>query len=114
LKGGEDPWETIAPSSLPFGAAWPAPREATPADMAYVRDAFVQAAQRAVRLGFDAVELHGAHGYLLHSFVSPVSNKRTDAYGGSLENRLRFPLEVAHAVRAVVPPGTPLGARITG
>jgi 2,4-dienoyl-CoA reductase-like NADH-dependent reductase (Old Yellow Enzyme family) len=114
LKDGEDPWETVAPSGLPFGPAWPAPREMTEADMAQVRDGFVQAAQRAVRLGFDAIELHGAHGYLLHSFISPVSNKRTDAYGGSLENRLRFPLEVAKAVRAVVPAGLPFGARITG
>ena len=67
-----------------------------------------------MRVGFDAIELHGAHGYLLHSFVSPISNKRTDDYGGSLAARMRFPLEVAQAVRAVVPKGMPLGARITG
>jgi NADPH2 dehydrogenase len=82
--------------------------------MARVRDAFVQAAQRAVRIGFDAVELHLAHGYLLHSFVSPLANRRTDAYGGSLENRMRFPLEVVRAVRAVLPSHYPFGARITG
>ena len=86
----------------------------TAADIARVREAFVSAAQRAVRIGFDAIELHGAHGYLMHSFMSPLSNKRTDEYGGSFENRLRFPLEVARAVRAVVPRSTALGARITG
>ena len=83
-------------------------------DIARVREAFVAAAKRAVRIGFDAIELHMAHGYLLHSFISPISNKRTDQYGGSLENRMRLPLEVARAVRAVVPKGMPLGARITG
>ena len=67
-----------------------------------------------MRIGFDAIELHGAHGYLMHSFMSPVSNKRTDEYGGSFENRLRFPLEVARAVRAAVPRSIALGARITG
>jgi NADPH2 dehydrogenase len=83
-------------------------------DMARVRVRFVEAARRAVRIGFDAVELHFAHGYLLHGFVSPLSNTRDDAWGGSLDGRMRFPLEVVRAVRAVVPSGTPLGARITG
>jgi 2,4-dienoyl-CoA reductase-like NADH-dependent reductase (Old Yellow Enzyme family) len=114
LKAGEDPWETIGPSALPFGPGWHVPREMTAADIARVREAFVSAAQRAVRIGFDAIELHGAHGYLMHSFMSPFSNKRTDEYGGSFENRLRFPVEVARAVRAVVPHSTALGARITG
>jgi NADPH2 dehydrogenase len=79
-----------------------------------VREAFVSAARRALRIGFDEIELHFAHGYLAHSFMSPISNKRTDQYGGSLENRLRFPLSIARAVRSVVPKGVPLGARITG
>jgi len=79
-----------------------------------VRDRFVDAAKRSVRLGFDAIELHLAHGYLLHSFVSPLANRRNDEWGGSLASRMRFPLEVTQAVRAVVPRGTPLGARITG
>jgi 2,4-dienoyl-CoA reductase-like NADH-dependent reductase (Old Yellow Enzyme family) len=114
LKPGEDPWETIGPSALPFGPGWHVPREMTAADIARVREAFVSAAQRAVRIGFDAIELHGAHGYLIHSFMSPFSNKRTDQYGGSFENRLRFPLEVARAVRAAVPHSIALGARITG
>ena len=79
-----------------------------------VRDAFVNAAKRALRIGFDEIELHLAHGYLLHGFMSPLSNKRSDQYGGSFENRMRFPLSVVRAVRAVVPKGIPLGARITG
>ncbi len=114
LRENEDPWPTIAPSALPFGPGWHTPRAMTGDDIAQVRAAFVQAAKRAVRIGFDAVELHLAHGYLLHSFVSPLSNKRNDEWGGSLAGRMRFPLEVARAVREVVPGGIPLGARITG
>jgi 2,4-dienoyl-CoA reductase-like NADH-dependent reductase (Old Yellow Enzyme family) len=114
LGPGNDPWETIAPSAIPFGPSWPAPREMTAADMERVRNSFVDAAKRALRAGIDAIELHGAHGYLLHSFVSPVSNKRSDGYGGSLVARMRYPLEIAQAVRAVVPKSVPLGARITG
>lgn len=110
----EDPWPTLGPSALPFGPGWHTPAAMTEDDMARVRADFVQAARRAVRLGFDAIELHLAHGYLLHSFVSPLSNKRNDQWGGSLDGRMRFPLEVARAVRDVVPNGAPLGARITG
>ena len=82
--------------------------------MARVTTAFTDAAKRSLRIGFDAIELHFAHGYLLHSFVSPLSNKRNDAYGGSFEDRMRFPLEVVRSVRAAVPRAMPLGARITG
>jgi NADPH2 dehydrogenase len=114
LKADDDPWETIAPSAIAFGNAWAAPRAMTRDDMDRVRDAFVAAAKRALRLGFDAIELHMAHGYLLHSFLSPIANHRTDEYGGSADGRLRFPLEVARAVRAVVLRSIPLGARITG
>ena len=114
LKPGAGEWETQAPSAIPFGAGWPAPRAMTSEDLARVREAFVEATQRAVRIGFDAIEMHMAHGYLLHSFVSPLSNRRTDEYGGSAEGRMRFPIEVARAVRAVVPEATPVGARITG
>lgn len=114
LKPGADPWETLAPSAIPFGDGWHTPRAATPEDIARVRDAFVNAAKRALRAGFDAIELHYAHGYLAHSFLSPVSNKRTDQYGGSLENRMRFGLEIARAVRAVVPKSVPLGVRVSG
>ena len=89
------------------------PREATEADLTRVREAFVASAKRALRIGFDEIELHMAHGYLMHSFMSPFSNKRTDQYGGSFENRMRFPLSVTRAVRAVVPKEVPLGARIS-
>ena len=99
---------------MPWGDGWHTPREVTEADMERVREAFVSAAKRALRIGFDEIELHMAHGYLAHGFMSPISNKRTDQYGGSFENRLRFPLSIARAVRAVVPKGVPLGARITG
>jgi len=114
VKADDDPWETIAASPLPFGEGWQTPREATEADMNRVREAFVSATKRALRIGFDAIELHLAHGYLLHGFMSPLANKRTDDYGGSFENRMRFPLSVVRAVRAVMPKGVPLGARITG
>src|SRR6202008_282457 len=98
----------------PFGENWQTPRVVTEADMGRVCDAFVSSAQRALRIGFDEIELHMAHGYLLHGFISPLSNKRTDEYGGSFEKPMRFPLSVARAVRAVVPTHVPLGARITG
>jgi 2,4-dienoyl-CoA reductase-like NADH-dependent reductase (Old Yellow Enzyme family) len=114
LKAESDPWQTIAPSAIPFGAGWHVPREATLEDIARVRAAFVDAAKRAARIGFDAIELHYAHGYFAHSFLSPVSNKRTDQYGGSLENRMRLGREIAQAVRAAVPKSIALGARITG
>src|SRR5438132_741688 len=108
--GVPDPWQTIAPSAIPFAPGWPTPRAMTLDEIARTREAFVSAARRALRIGFDAIELHGAHGYLLHSFVSPISNRRGDDYGGSLAARMRFPLEIASAVRAVVPRRIPLGA----
>ncbi len=114
LKAGADPWPTMAASPIPFGDGWHTPREVTEADMERVRAAFVSATQRALRIGFDAIELHMAHGYLMHGFMSPVSNKRTDQYGGAFDNRMRFPLSITRAVRAVVPRHIPLGARITG
>jgi 2,4-dienoyl-CoA reductase-like NADH-dependent reductase (Old Yellow Enzyme family) len=83
------------------------------AGLARIREAFVDAAQRAVRLGFQAIELHAAHGYLLHQFLSPLANARSDAYGGSLANRLRFPLEVWRAVRLAVPASVSLGVRVS-
>jgi 2,4-dienoyl-CoA reductase-like NADH-dependent reductase (Old Yellow Enzyme family) len=113
LKPEQDPWPTIGPSAIAPGAAWAAPRAMDEADMNRVRDAFVESAKRSLRAGFEEIELHMAHGYLLHSFVSPISNKRNDAYGGSLEGRMKFPLEVLRAVRAVLPKGFPLGARIS-
>ena len=113
LKAHQDPWQTIAPSAIPFGENWHTSRAMTEEDIVRVREAFVSAAQRAVRIGFDLIELHYAHGYLAHSFFSPISNKRTDSYGGSLENRMRFGLETARAVRAVVPKSVALGARLS-
>jgi NADPH2 dehydrogenase len=110
----DQPWETIAPTTEPYGPEWLPPRQMEAADFKRVRDAFVDAAKRSLRIGFDAIELHMAHGYLMHSFLSPLSNKRNDEYGGDRAGRWRFPLEVTDAVRAVVPKGIPLGARITG
>jgi 2,4-dienoyl-CoA reductase-like NADH-dependent reductase (Old Yellow Enzyme family) len=106
-------WIPDAPSALPFGDL-ATPNALDDAGMARIRSAFVDAARRADRAGFGLIELHGAHGYLLHEFVSPLSNRRTDAYGGSAENRMRFPLEVARAIRAVWPKDKAFGARITG
>jgi len=114
LKPGQDPWPTVAPSALPFGENWHTPAMVTEADIARIRDAFLKAIERALRIGFDEIELHMAHGYLFHSFMSPISNKRNDGYGGPLKNRLKFPLEVARAARATIPKHIPLGARITG
>jgi anthraniloyl-CoA monooxygenase len=116
---GDDPlrdaraWQTLGPSALPFQPDWPSTRAMSRADMDAVRADFVAAAQRAARAGFDLVELHMAHGYLLSSFLSPASNKRTDEYGGTLENRLRFPLEVFTAVRAAWPAEKPLAVRVS-
>jgi anthraniloyl-CoA monooxygenase len=106
-------WTTLAPSALPFAPGWPAPRAMDRRDMDAVRDAFVAAVRRADRAGFDLVELHMAHGYLLSSFISPASNRRTDNYGGTLQNRMRFPLEVFDAVRAAWPGHKPLSVRIS-
>ena len=99
---GADAWQTIGPSPTPFREGWHVPKEMDEGDMARVRDAFVASAERCARAGFDVVELHMAHGYLLSSFLSPLSNVRQDDYGGSLANRARFPLEVVRAVRAVL------------
>jgi 2,4-dienoyl-CoA reductase-like NADH-dependent reductase (Old Yellow Enzyme family) len=114
LGDEEDAWQTLAPSALPFAPGWHVPHALSVTGLADVREQFVDAAKRAARIGFDVVELHAAHGYLLHEFVSPISNQRKDRYGGSLENRLRFPLEVFEAVRAAVPDTMACGARITG
>lgn len=110
----EGGWNGIAPSSIRFDDTFPIPDEATYQDLERIKQSFVDSAIRANRIGLDTVELHFAHGYLLHSFLSAVSNKRSDQYGGELENRMRFPLEVFNAVRSVWPEGKPLGARISG
>ena len=106
-------WKTVAPSALSYDSGWPVPRELDTNGMAEVKKAFAEAAKRAARLGFDLAELHSAHGYLLHQFLSPLSNQRTDEYGGALTGRMRFPLEVFSAVREVWPENRPLGARIS-
>ena len=109
----EDNWEVVGPSALPYGAGCHVPREMTRADMDRVVDDFRDSARRGVEAGFDLVEVHAAHGYLLSSFLSPLSNVRTDEYGGSLQNRLRFPLEVFDAVSSVVPDSVPVTVRIS-
>ena len=113
LGPDEGAWQTVSASALPHAPSEPAPLALDAAGLARVKAAFVQAAKRAHALGIDAIELHGAHGYLLHQFLSPLSNQRTDGYGGSLENRMRFPLEVFEAVRAAVPASMPVGVRIS-
>ncbi len=107
-------WRTVAPSAIPNVEGDRPPLALDRSGLAQVRDAFAAAAQRAARLEIDAVQLHGAHGYLLHQFLSPLSNRRDDEYGGSLENRMRFPLEVFDAVRAVFPSDRPVSIRLSG
>lgn len=110
VEGG---WEPVAPSRLAFSPAHPTPRALDSAGLKGVVEQFTAAAQHALRAGFHVVELHLAHGYLLHEFLSPLSNERDDEYGGSLEHRARLPLEVAEAVRRVWPEELPLFARIS-
>lgn len=107
-------WQTVAPSPLPFASGQSAPRALDRDGLKRVRESFAAAAVRAARLGIDAVQLHGAHGYLLHQFLSPLSNRRDDEYGGSLENRMRFPLEVFAAVRDAFPADKPVAMRVSG
>ena len=107
-------WQTVSASAIPFAESWHTPTALDKRGLDRVRDAFAAAARRAARLGIDAVQLHGAHGYLLHQFLSPLSNHREDEYGGSLENRMRFPLEVFDAVRAAFPAERPVTMRVSG
>jgi 2,4-dienoyl-CoA reductase-like NADH-dependent reductase (Old Yellow Enzyme family) len=106
-------WRPIAPSAIAHAAGEPAPIAMDDAALERVLRAFVASAERAHRLGLDAVELHAAHGYLLHEFLSPLANTRSDAHGGSLTNRMRYPLAVFEAMRAALPPSVPLGVRIS-
>jgi NADPH2 dehydrogenase len=106
-------WQAEAPSPLPHKEGEAPPRALDAAGLQRVRDAFVATARRAERLGIDALELHCAHGYLLHQFLSPIVNRRDDEYGGSLENRMRFPLQVFDAVRAAFPADKPVGAKVS-
>jgi len=106
-------WQTVAPSSVPHADGETVPEALDAAGLQRVKDGFVAAARRADALGLDAIEIHGAHGYLLHQFLSPLSNQRTDEYGGSLENRMRFPIEVFQAIRAEVSAEMVVGMRIS-
>jgi 2,4-dienoyl-CoA reductase-like NADH-dependent reductase (Old Yellow Enzyme family) len=105
----QEPWQTVAPSALPFDDAWPTPDEIDANRLARIKSHFVEATRRAVRIGFDVIELHMAHGYLLHQFLSPLANRREDEWGSPM----RFPLAVAEAVAAEVPDSMVWGARIT-
>lgn len=110
----EHGWQTIAPSAVPMRPEENAPLAIDRDGLDRIRRAFIDAAVRAARLGIDAIQIHAAHGYLLHQFLSPLSNRRDDEYGGSLENRMRFPLEVFDAVRAVFPADRPVTVRVSG
>jgi 2,4-dienoyl-CoA reductase-like NADH-dependent reductase (Old Yellow Enzyme family) len=113
LGKNEGGWETIAPSALPFSPDLEPPKEMSVADIQKFIADFVSAAERAVKAGFQIIELHGAHGYLLHEFLSPISNKRSDSYGGALENRCRLALEIAEQIRKTIPQEIVLGARLS-
>jgi 2,4-dienoyl-CoA reductase-like NADH-dependent reductase (Old Yellow Enzyme family) len=113
LSFEEDGWQPVGPSPIPFDHGHPVPEELSVAGIRTILDAFVAAAKRSLDAGFEVIELHAAHGYLAHEFLSPLSNRRTDAYGGSLENRMRFVLELIDEVRAVWPERLPLFLRIS-
>jgi len=109
----EGGWQPVAPSAIPMGDGELVPRALSRAEIKALVAKFADSARRAARIGFDAIELHSAHGYLLHEFLSPLSNRRDDEYGGTLDNRMRFPLEVFAAVRAAWPEHKPLGVRVS-
>ena len=111
--GNEKKWQTIGPSAIAVNADTPTPLEMSLDDINRVKEDFKNAAIRSIKAGFDMIEIHGAHGYLLHSFFSPLSNKRTDNYGGSLENRMRFGLEVVKSIKSILPDDIPLFFRIS-
>jgi len=106
-------WQTVAPSAISFDDSARLPTSLSIKDLNRIRECFIASAKRAVKIGIDVIEIHSAHGYLLHEFLSPLSNQRLDQYGGSLENRMRFPLEVFEAIRKNIPENFPLGIRIS-
>lgn len=108
-----DGWRCVAPSAIPHTQGEEAPIELDAAGMAHTLESYAQTARRAGQLGIDGIEIHAAHGYLVHQFLSPISNRRTDAYGGTLENRMRFPLQVFDAVRAAFPAERPVWVRVS-
>jgi 2,4-dienoyl-CoA reductase-like NADH-dependent reductase (Old Yellow Enzyme family) len=107
-------WQTVAPSPIPFSQGENPPMALDRDGLAVIQGAFAEAARRSARLGLDAIQIHGAHGYLLHQFLSPLANRRQDEYGGSLENRMRFPLDVFDAVRKGFPTERPVSMRVSG
>ena len=113
LERGEQPWSTVAPTDMPLDAGWIVPRAFAKGDFQVVTAAYREAVRRARAAGFEVIELHAAHGYLLHTFLSPLTNRRTDEYGGSLENRMRFPLELVREVRKAWPADKPLFVRLS-
>jgi 2,4-dienoyl-CoA reductase-like NADH-dependent reductase (Old Yellow Enzyme family) len=113
IRAGAGGWQPVGPSAIPHLETEPAPRELDADDLKALLARFVDTVERANRLGFDAIEMHAAHGYLLHQFLSPLSNQRNDEYGGSAENRMRYPLEVFAAMRAAWPAHKPMGIRVS-
>ena len=111
---GERPWTTVAPSAIPLAPGWPTPVALDRAGMDRIKAAYIDSVRRATRIGLDFIEMHSTHGYLLSEFLSPLSNRRDDAYGGSLENRMRFPLEIFAALREAWPGEKAIGAKISG
>jgi 2,4-dienoyl-CoA reductase-like NADH-dependent reductase (Old Yellow Enzyme family) len=111
LGAAESPWRAVAPSAIAYADGWHVPHELSVAELVSLKDSFAKAARRALSAGYDLIELHAAHGYLMHQFLSPLSNRRTDAYGAE---RMKFPLEVARALREAWPKDRALGARISG
>ncbi len=112
-KCGIETLTTLAPTAERFSESYPMPKEMTKEDIEQIKEAFKEAAVRSVKAGYELIELHGAHGYLIHQFLSPLTNKRTDAYGGSRENRVRFLKEVTEMVKSVLPEGFPLILRVS-
>jgi 2,4-dienoyl-CoA reductase-like NADH-dependent reductase (Old Yellow Enzyme family) len=113
LERGDKPWSTIAPTEASLGEGWIVPRAFQAGDFQTVLTAYREAVRRSVAAGFEVIEIHAAHGYLLHTFLSPLTNTRSDQYGGSRENRMRFPLEVARTVRETWPAARPLFLRVS-
>jgi 2,4-dienoyl-CoA reductase-like NADH-dependent reductase (Old Yellow Enzyme family) len=113
LRADQNPWQTVSSAANPHDVGWHTPKMMDREDMDTVKAAFVEATKRSDRLGFDMIELHSAHGYLLHEFLSPIANTRNDTYGGPIENRMRFPLEVFAAAREVWPEAKPMGVRLS-
>jgi 2,4-dienoyl-CoA reductase-like NADH-dependent reductase (Old Yellow Enzyme family) len=114
LTGEQDAWQTVSASAIPFDNGWPLPAALSIDQIQQIAQAFADAAVRAVAAGVDIIEIHATHGYLLHQFMSPLTNRRTDAYGGEFDHRIRFAMEVVERIRRAVPPSVALGMRITG